>query len=137
MLTPSMSNASPKTMAAQRSLQRAFVGTIGAYVFLLAALLTWHCYQGPPYERATPALLVAMGLCVALVSLLSIWGALVTLHWPKRVSGFVIGAAVLSGVLLGIFDWPAYFLWQLVVELLIAMVFQLVALGGLRLVGYD
>jgi hypothetical protein len=98
-------------------------------------MLTWHYLLGPPYERGSAPLLIAMGLSMALVSLLAISGGVVSLHWPERVAALVAGTAVIGGVLICLFDWPAFFLWQLLFELATGMTFQIVVPGGLSWFG--
>jgi uncharacterized membrane protein YbjE (DUF340 family) len=107
---------------------------VGCEFALLIAMLTWHYLLGPPFERGTFPLLMAMGLSMALVSLVAISGAVLSLHWPKRVAAVVTGTAVIGGLLICVFDWPTFYLWQLLFELATTMVFQIAVLGALSLI---
>jgi hypothetical protein len=125
-------------MNTRRGLLRPLCFIIGAYLFVLTEMLCWHCVVAAPYyEQASAPLLILMGLSAALASLLSIWGALASLHWPKRMAGAVAGTAILVALLAGLFDWPVYFLWQLIVELAVSMFMQVMVLSGTRLLGYE
>jgi hypothetical protein len=123
-------------MPANRQLLRAMVGIAIGYLFLLAALLTWSYLEGPPYEAATPARLVGIGLCTAMVGLLTFAAAMFSLNWPKRFAGLLVGAAAVAALLIGLFDWPAFFLWQFLIELCVQMVFQVGVLVGANWLGY-
>ena len=110
--------------------------TVLGYLFLFVAVLTWHVLAQQPNDVASLTLIIGLGLRVALVNLLMVGGALVSLHWPKRLAAVICGAAVIAGILLGLFNWPAYLLWQLMVELAVAMGLQVMAFAGAHLAGY-
>ncbi len=117
-------------------LVRSLVYTTVGYLFLFVAVLAWHILEHQPNDVTSMTLTIGLGLCVALVNLLMIGGALVSLHWPKRLAAVIAGAAVIAALLLGLFNWPAYLLWQLTVELAVAMGLQMMVFGGAHLAGY-
>jgi hypothetical protein len=98
------------------------------YVFLLATLLTWRYLLGPPYEAPMLAGLLGTSLCIAMVGLLTFAAAMAGVHWPKRAAALIAGTAAISALLVNLFEWPAFYLWQFLIELIVQMLCQLAVL---------
>lgn len=134
----STAHSSPTLAAREQkfSLAKSLLAVAVGYIFLLIFLMASSYLEGPPYEAASTIRLLTMGLCMAIVGLLASSTALVGVHWPKRLAGLLVGAAAVSAVLVGLFDWPKFYLWQLLVELLVEIVVLLIVLIGAQRLGY-
>ena len=115
---------------------RDLAAIVAIYLIALAALLRWHWLQGPPHTQATLGLLVAFGLCAALVGLSSISVALAALHWTRRVSGLIVGLAVLGLFWAPLFAWNEFLLWQLIVMFAVQTGCLVLALGISSSIGW-
>jgi hypothetical protein len=123
-------------MPVDRNLLRMLGAIAIGYAFLLAALLTWRFLLGPPYEAPTLVGLLGTSLCIAMVGLLTFAAAMAGLHWPKRAAALIAGTAAISALLVNLFEWPAFFLWQFLIELIVQMIFQLTVLIVAQQSGY-
>jgi len=70
--------------------------TLAMYLLALGVMLRWHWALGPPHTQASPSLMIAFGLCAALLGLSSILVAVAALHWTRRFAGLAVGFAVLE-----------------------------------------
>jgi hypothetical protein len=120
----------PQTVA------RVVITITASYLILLAGGVRWHWSAGPPYERASPGLLLAFAAAAALVALVSIWSAFAAIHWSTRASGLLLGTAVVAGVLSAFLDWNNFFVWQLIVIIYAQLAFLIIAFAAVRLCGY-
>jgi hypothetical protein len=118
------------------SLRRTISATGGVYALLLAGMIRYQIAAGPPYDQATPELLVALALFAALVGLLAVWGAIAGVRWPRRVSASIFGIALLAGFWLLFFDWHPFLMWQLLVIFAVEIGCLIVVLGLARSIGY-
>jgi hypothetical protein len=123
-------------MPVDRNLLRMLAAIAIGYAFLLAALLTWRFLLGPPYEAPTLVGLLGTSLCIAMIGLLTFAAAMAGVHWPKRAAALIAGTAAISAMLVNLFEWPAFFLWQFLIELIVQMVFQLAVLIVAQQSGY-
>jgi hypothetical protein len=113
----------------RRNLAMVLASMLAAYLLTLAAMLRWHWEQGPPHTQATFSLMVAFGLCAALVGLSSVSVALAALHWTRRASGLLAGLAVLGLFWTRHFDWNGFLIWQMLVMFGVQTVVLVVILG--------
>jgi hypothetical protein len=79
--------------------------------------------------------MISFGLCAALLGLLSILVALAALHWTRRVSGLVIGVAVLCLFFNPVFALDGYLIWQFLLIIGAQTACLLVALLAARSLG--
>jgi hypothetical protein len=89
--------------------------TLAIYLLTLGVMLTRHWALGPPHTQASLSLMISFALCAALLGLASILVALAALHWTRRMSGLVVGVAVLGLFFNPFFDWNGFLIWQLLV----------------------
>jgi hypothetical protein len=89
--------------------------TLAIYVLTLGGMLGRHWALGPPHTQASLSLMIAFGLCGALLGLSSILVAVAALHWTRRIAGLAVGVAVLDSFFNRFFEWDAFLVWQLFV----------------------
>jgi hypothetical protein len=109
--------------------------TLAAYLLALGMMLKLHWALGPPHTQASLYLMIAFGLCTALLGLSSILVALAALHWSRRASALVTGVAVMGLFFNPFFDWDQFLVAQLLVGLGVQTGCLVVALLAARFFG--
>jgi hypothetical protein len=117
-------------------LRKCLAAIVAIYLLMLAGLIRWHASYGPPYHQPTIGLLISLGVCAALVGLLTIWGTIGALAWPKRGASFIVGAALISGFWLLFNEGNQYWVWQLVVMCATESGCVMLIVGSAGVLGY-
>ena len=110
--------------------------TLPVYLLTIGVMLRWHWALGPPHTQATLSLMIALGLCAALLGLSSIQVAAAALHWTRRASALIAGVALMSLLFNPFFEWDGFLISQLLLMFGVQTACVAVALLAARSLGY-